>query len=191
MMKGETETLLRFKGFAGWDWESAFQKAMNKYRPDANGEVVDRIRLGIVRTDRVGEIIGPEFALKLLVQVDGLSPDGILGRVDIGGSYGENESRLSDVALDWMLRWAAAVPNGLKFDVSVLRVWPYPNGPQHDEVAAGFGFIPRWTGITWAEERRPLPGKALTAQQVVEDLGIPKSSDRLWRNAAGRNENTV
>jgi hypothetical protein len=84
MMKGETETLLKFKGFAGWDWESEFQKAMNAYRPDANGEVVDRIRLGIVRefTDRVGEIIGPEFALKLLVEVDGLSPDGIIGHVD-------------------------------------------------------------------------------------------------------------
>ena len=86
---------------------------------------------------------------------------------DIGGSYEENESRLSDVALDWMLRWAAAVPNGLKFDVSVLRAWPYPNGPQHDEVAAGFGFIPRWTGITWAEEHRPLPGKTAVKEAIM------------------------
>jgi hypothetical protein len=40
---------------------------------------------------------------------------------DIGGSYPENQSRLSDIALDWMLRWAVAVPNGLKFDRRVLR----------------------------------------------------------------------
>jgi uncharacterized protein (DUF2235 family) len=79
---------------------------------------------------------------------------------DIGGSYEENESRLSDISLDWMARWAAAIPNGLKFDRRVLQVWPYPDGLQHDEVAAGFGFIPRWTGITWAEEKRKLPGAA-------------------------------
>jgi len=77
---------------------------------------------------------------------------------DIGGSYTENESRLSDIALDWMARWAAAVPGGLKFDQSVLKVWPHPEGPQHDEVAAGFGSIPCWTGITWAAKHRDLPG---------------------------------
>jgi T6SS, Phospholipase effector Tle1-like, catalytic domain len=76
---------------------------------------------------------------------------------DIGGSYPKNQSRLSDIALDRMLRWAVAVPNGLKFDRQVLRTWPYPDGPQHDEVAAGFGSIPRWTGITWAEKYRDLP----------------------------------
>ncbi|WP_051000261.1 T6SS phospholipase effector Tle1-like catalytic domain-containing protein [Bradyrhizobium diazoefficiens] len=80
---------------------------------------------------------------------------------DIGGGYPENESRLSDIALDWMTRWAAAVPNGLKFDRSVLRVWPDPDGPQHDEVAAGFGSIPRWTGITWTEKARDLPDDGL------------------------------
>lgn len=77
---------------------------------------------------------------------------------DIGGSYPENESRLSDISLDWMARWAAAVPHGLRFDRSVLQVWPHPEGPQHDEVAAGFGSIPRWTGITWSEKHRDLPG---------------------------------
>jgi hypothetical protein len=43
---------------------------------------------------------------------------------DIGGSYPENQSRLSDIALDWMLRWAVAIPNGLKFDRQVLRTGP-------------------------------------------------------------------
>ncbi|MGJ5196554.1 DUF2235 domain-containing protein [Bradyrhizobium sp. SZCCHNR1085] len=80
---------------------------------------------------------------------------------DVGGGYPENESRLSDIALDWMTRWAAAVPDGLKFDHSVLRVWPHPEGPQHDEVAAGFGSIPRWTGITWTKKGRDLPDAGL------------------------------
>jgi hypothetical protein len=77
---------------------------------------------------------------------------------DIGGSYLENESRLSDVTLDWMARSAAAVPHGLKFDRDVLRLWPQADGPQHDEVAAGFASIPRWTGITWTKKERKLPG---------------------------------
>ncbi|WP_316168461.1 MULTISPECIES: DUF2235 domain-containing protein [unclassified Bradyrhizobium] len=77
---------------------------------------------------------------------------------DIGGGYPENESRLSDIALDWMARWAAAVPHGLKFDRSVLKRWPQPEGPQHDEVAAGFNAIPRWTGMTWPLKFRDLPG---------------------------------
>ncbi len=50
---------------------------------------------------------------------------------DIGGSYPEDESRLSDVALDWMLGAASAV--GLKYDPSVLRLHPDPLGVQHDE----------------------------------------------------------
>src|ERR1700682_5531125 len=57
----------------------------------------------------------------------------------------ETESRLSDIALDWMLRWAVAIPDGLKFDPRVLSIWPHPEGPQHDEVASGFSFIPKWT----------------------------------------------
>jgi uncharacterized protein (DUF2235 family) len=50
---------------------------------------------------------------------------------DVGGSYPEDESRLSDVAFDWMLNAASAV--GLKFDPSVLRLHPDPLGMQHDE----------------------------------------------------------
>src|SRR5207249_8655626 len=39
---------------------------------------------------------------------------------DIGGSYPENESRLSDIALDWMAKCAAAVPDALRLDADVL-----------------------------------------------------------------------
>jgi hypothetical protein len=43
---------------------------------------------------------------------------------DIGGGYDENESRLSDIALKWMLTWAARIPDGLKYDTSVLTLHP-------------------------------------------------------------------
>jgi uncharacterized protein (DUF2235 family) len=51
---------------------------------------------------------------------------------DIGGSYPEDESRLSDVALKWMLEAAESV--GLKVDGSVMKLYPDPNGMQHDEM---------------------------------------------------------
>jgi len=57
---------------------------------------------------------------------------------DIGGGYPENEARLSDVALGWLVAAASIIPNGLKHDGSVLRLWPDPAGPQHDEQADSF-----------------------------------------------------
>ena len=56
---------------------------------------------------------------------------------DIGGSYPENKSRLSDIALQWMhCQEAQAVPEGMKIDPSMLRLYPDPLGPLHDERAA-------------------------------------------------------
>jgi hypothetical protein len=52
---------------------------------------------------------------------------------DVGGGYEENESRLSDDALAWMLAAASIIPNGLTHDETVLRLHPDPSGPQHNE----------------------------------------------------------
>ncbi len=57
---------------------------------------------------------------------------------DVGGGYLENEARLSDVALNWLLAGASLIPDGLKHDGSVLRLSPNPAGPQHNEQAGGF-----------------------------------------------------
>lgn len=54
---------------------------------------------------------------------------------DIGGSYPENESRLSDIALKWMADEAERV--GLQVDKGLLRPTPDATGHQHDEAAAG------------------------------------------------------
>lgn len=58
---------------------------------------------------------------------------------DIGGSYAENESRLSDIALEWMVHAAENLPdastqsgNGIKVDRRYLHLNPDARGPQHD-----------------------------------------------------------
>ncbi len=50
---------------------------------------------------------------------------------DVGGSYLEEESRLSDIPFKWMLEAAASVR--LKYDADVLKLYPDPTGMQHDE----------------------------------------------------------
>ncbi len=57
---------------------------------------------------------------------------------DVGGGYLENEARLSDISLGWMVAAASIIPEGLKHDGSVLKLWPDPGGQQHDEQAGGW-----------------------------------------------------
>ena len=76
---------------------------------------------------------------------------------DIGGGYQENECRLSDTALKWMLACAYTIPNGIQYDRSVLRLHPDSAGMQHDEVKSGFGAIPNLFGLTWTYGARELP----------------------------------
>jgi hypothetical protein len=73
---------------------------------------------------------------------------------DIGGGYPENESRLSDIALNWIFESAASVPNGIKLDTRVLAPWPHPEGMQHDEVKVGYGPLPSLLGIGWTKKER-------------------------------------
>jgi uncharacterized protein (DUF2235 family) len=76
---------------------------------------------------------------------------------DIGGSYPENESRLSDIALEWMA--AECEKAGAIIDWDKLRVFPNPAGMQHCEVMAVRDLYPNWVPrclrFTWKEEIRP------------------------------------
>ena len=76
---------------------------------------------------------------------------------DIGGGYPENRSRLSDTALKWMLACVYTIPNGIKYDRSVLRLHSDSAGIQHDEVKSGYGTVPNFFGITWTYGARELP----------------------------------
>lgn len=50
---------------------------------------------------------------------------------DIGGSYADNEARLSDISLKWMVD--AATKEGLVVDPGMLKLFPNARGRQHDE----------------------------------------------------------
>jgi uncharacterized protein (DUF2235 family) len=77
---------------------------------------------------------------------------------DIGGSYAEDESRLSDIALDWMVKQATSLPNPIIVANAQLHLFPSPDGMQHSEVEATRDMYPRWVSkrwrLTWKEQPR-------------------------------------
>jgi hypothetical protein len=95
---------------------------------------------------------------------------------DVGGGYEENESRLSDITLHWMLDAATVIPNPVKFDLGVLVTHPLPDGRCHDEVKSGFGIVTTFTGITWKEQHRKLPSNDAPMHKTVYDrFDLPKA----------------
>ena len=93
---------------------------------------------------------------------------------DIGGGYEENESRLSDATLSWMLVAATTTPHPIKFDERVLINHPSPDGRLHNEVKTGFGLLTKLTGWTWTEQRRELPSNDATMHKsVYERFDLP------------------
>ncbi|WP_041864900.1 DUF2235 domain-containing protein [Sphingomonas sp. MM-1] len=101
---------------------------------------------------------------------------------DIGGSYPESESRLSDISLQWMLEEARSVPHPLLVDDSRLRLFPSAAGLQHDEVAGMADTIRartpaplRWLtrALTWKVERRQPIETATLHPSVEERFELP------------------
>jgi uncharacterized protein (DUF2235 family) len=86
---------------------------------------------------------------------------------DIGGGYEENESRLPDATLHWMVVAATAIPHPIQIDPNVLKTHPVPVGRLHNEVKAGFGLITTLTGLNWVEQHRELPSQSATMHKSV------------------------
>jgi hypothetical protein len=87
---------------------------------------------------------------------------------DVGGSYLENESRLSDVSLKWMAHAAVNLPDetgpsghGIKINPLLLQVRPDPLGPQHDEREPGL-----FWGIRWPKGLRHVDPEAILHSSV-------------------------
>lgn len=77
---------------------------------------------------------------------------------DVGGGYPENESRLSDITLKWMLAAVSIIPNGIKHDARVLSLFPDATGAQHDEYKAA---------PTWQRAIRNIPNNETTMHKSV------------------------
>jgi uncharacterized protein (DUF2235 family) len=92
---------------------------------------------------------------------------------DIGGSYPENEARLSDISLKWMLDAATMIRDGIQVDASVLHLHPSAGGMQHDERKGGFPILTRWLKITWKRRLRDVPPDATLHESVRERMSLP------------------
>lgn len=79
---------------------------------------------------------------------------------DIGGSYPEDESRLSDIALKWMVDEIESLPHSVRFDFTRLHLWPDSSGMQHSEVEALRDKYPWWVPSTWRISWSETPRRA-------------------------------
>jgi hypothetical protein len=86
---------------------------------------------------------------------------------DIGGSLAENESRLSDISLSWMVEAAESVRGGIRIDRSVLNLFPSADGMQHDERQVGFPIVTKWLRLTWQDGRRRIDDPNATLHDSV------------------------
>lgn len=110
---------------------------------------------------------------------------------DIGGSYDETESRLSDISLQWMLEQATSIADplivaGVETHADIannafLRLHPSSAGAQHCEVIAMNDAIdaktPKWLkwatrSLSWDVQVRRIPHDALVHESVYERFAL-------------------
>lgn len=112
---------------------------------------------------------------------------------NIGGSYAEDESRLSDISLQWMLEQATSLPHPLQVDRSKLSVFPDPAGMQHNEIESMRDAYPWWVPKawrqTWIEKLRQVPVGAVLHPSVAERLALTRGVLHYGRLGLYRPEN--
>jgi uncharacterized protein (DUF2235 family) len=113
---------------------------------------------------------------------------------DIGGSYPENEARLSDVSLFWMAHAARNLPDGksvdgfgIKVDERYLKLNPDPLGPQHDEREPG------WLRgrIRWPLGLRVIDPKAALHSSVLKRFEAESGVQHFYERSAYRPPNLM
>lgn len=106
---------------------------------------------------------------------------------DVGGSYLENESRLSDISLKWMVDRATSVPHPIVVDWTWLHLFPSAKGMQHDECKSG--------RMPWKRGMRQIPPDAPLHPSVVERFEVSAllhfDESRPYRPEALRGHNAV
>lgn len=104
-------------------------------------------------TPKVGAVEGREPAWFEQVWFAGVHSD-------VGGSYLENESRLSDISLKWMVDRALAARHPLIVETNWLNLFPSAKGMQHDECKSG--------RLPWKTGTRKIPRDAPLHPTVLE-----------------------
>ena len=85
---------------------------------------------------------------------------------EIGGSYLEDESRLSDIALGWMIDELKAIDNQPYLNDAMLRLFPDAGAAQHDEVKSSHdNWMPSF--LAWKEKPRKINIKASLHPTVI------------------------
>lgn len=105
---------------------------------------------------------------------------------DIGGSYQEAESRLSDIALQWMVEEARSVPHPLIVDQDRLRIFPSAAGLQHDEIAGMADTVRRRTPAILRRFTRRLTWKSQLRDPIATATLHPSVNDRFRLNTVPR-----
>lgn len=100
---------------------------------------------------------------------------------DIGGSYPENESRLSDIALQWMVGEATAIHHPIRVDWSRLHLYPDLHGEQHCEVRSfkdGYwNWWPERLKKSWPTALRDIPSNATLHPSVYRRFQLSEILD--------------
>lgn len=90
---------------------------------------------------------------------------------DIGGSYEETESRLSDIAMDWMMEELETCFPTVRFHKPALHMSPDAQGLQHDEII----FMDLWLfKIPWPKKPREIKDTFKLHPSVIERLRADK-----------------
>lgn len=96
---------------------------------------------------------------------------------DIGGSYPESESRLSDIALDWMATELGTIERPPTIDEARLNLTPDASGMQHDEVKSTMEIFPSWLPfrrkLTWGRKPREIGKYYGLHESVFERFELP------------------
>jgi uncharacterized protein (DUF2235 family) len=99
---------------------------------------------------------------------------------DIGGSYPDNESRLSDIALKWMADFISKeLPSETRVNIqsTALQCFPSDAGMMHDECMVGIGGTP----FRWHPKVRDVPSDAKLHHTVYERLRMKEVRNFLGR----------
>ena len=131
---------------------------------------IDEYRKDFARVPLGGAHIRP----KQIDEADPLDQVWFAGdHADIGGSYPEQESRLSDISLKWMSDFIAdELPQGhrVTIDRRFLNLHPAADGMMHNEVMVGMGGTP----LRWYPADRDVPAEAILHPTVYERLAMPQ-----------------